>query len=136
MEFNVRKLNATDYDDILVGWWKDYKWTPPTRDFLPENGEGGFLVLDDEIPVCAGFVYITNSKVAWCEFIISNINYTDKDKKRKALTLLVETIDALCSELDMKYMYALLKNKSLIDLYSDLGYKQGDTNATEMIKIL
>jgi len=136
MEFNVRKLNATDYDDVLVGWWKDWKWTPPTRDFLPENGEGGFMVLDNKVPVCAGFIYITNSKVAWCEFIVSNINYTDKDKKKKALTLLIETIDTLCAELDMKYMYALLKNKSLIDLYSELGYKQGDTNAIEMIKIL
>ena len=82
MEFTVRKLNTTDYDDILVGWWKGWKWTPPTRDFLPENGEGGFIVLDGDTPVCAGFVYITNSKVAWCEFIISNPNYKDHRKKR------------------------------------------------------
>jgi|TARA_R110000824_G_scaffold1687_10_gene8419 hypothetical protein len=134
MEFTVRKLNTTDYDDILVGWWKGWKWTPPTRDFLPENGEGGFIVLDGDTPVCAGFVYITNSKVAWCEFIISNPNY--KDHRKEALSLLVETINTLCIELKMKYIYALLKSNSLIDLYSNLGYKQADSYKSEMIKVL
>ena len=38
------------------------------------------MVLDGETPVCAGFVYITNSKVAWCEFIISNPNYKNHRK--------------------------------------------------------
>ena len=134
MKFNVRKLSPTDYDDILVGWWKEWKWTPPTRDFLPENGEGGFLVLDGDVPVCAGFIYITNSKVAWCEFIISNPKY--QGHRREALTLLIDTINELCVSLDMKFIYALIKNKSLMGVYSDLGYNQADSYTTEMIKIL
>ncbi len=64
MEFDIRKLNSTDYDEVLVGWWKDWGWEPPAKDFLPDDGEGGFLVLDEDIPVCAGFIYVTNSKVA------------------------------------------------------------------------
>ena len=32
MEFNIRKLNPSDYDDVLVGWWKDWGWTPPAKD--------------------------------------------------------------------------------------------------------
>ena len=42
MEFNIRKLNSTDYDNILVEWWKDWGWDAPAKDFLPDDGEGGW----------------------------------------------------------------------------------------------
>ena len=76
MEFNIRKLNSTDYDNTLVGWWKDWGWEPPAKDFLPDDGESGLIVLDNDVPVCAGFIYITNSKAAWVDWIISNKKYT------------------------------------------------------------
>ena len=63
MEFTVRELNETDYESILVKWWKDWRWTPPPKDFLPDNAKGGFIVYDKDIPVCAGYIYVTNSKV-------------------------------------------------------------------------
>ena len=81
MEFNIRKLNSTDYKDILVGWWEDWGWEPPAKDFLPDDGEGGLIVLDNDTPVCAGFIYITNSKVAWVDWIISN-KKLHKEKKK------------------------------------------------------
>ena len=59
MELYIRELNETDYDEILVGWWKDWGWKPPQRDFLPNDGKGGIIIYDDETPVCAGFMYIT-----------------------------------------------------------------------------
>ena len=62
MKLYVRPLIAEDYDKTLRQWWFDWRWTPPSRDFLPENGEGGFIVYDEETPVCAGFMYETNSK--------------------------------------------------------------------------
>ncbi len=45
MIFDIRPLELDDYDTILVDWWKDWGWTPPTRDFLPDNGKGGMIVL-------------------------------------------------------------------------------------------
>jgi len=24
MEFNIKELNPSDYEDVLVGWWKDW----------------------------------------------------------------------------------------------------------------
>ena len=41
MQLNTKRLSYEDYDNILVGWWKDWNWTPPRRDFLPHNGERG-----------------------------------------------------------------------------------------------
>ena len=136
MEFNIRPLGETDYEDILVGWWKDWKWTPPLKDFLPSDGKGGVMVLDNDIPVCAGFVYMTNSKVAWVDWIISNKEYKKKPQRKEALDLLITTLTNICRDTGNKYCYALIKNKSLIKTYETLGYTSADNYTQEMIKVL
>lgn len=132
----VRKLNSTDYDEILVKWWQDWKWTAPVKDFLPESGEGGVIIFDGDIPICAGFMYITNSKVAWVDWIISNKEYKNKPIRKEALDLLLSSLTKFCKDTGNKYAYALIKNQSLIKKYKDLGYTQGDSYTTEMIKLL
>jgi hypothetical protein len=136
MNFEVRKLNNTDYNLILTKWWKDWRWTPPPKDFLPENGEGGFIVYDKEIPVCAGFIYVTNSKVGWCDWIVSNFDYKNKEKRKKALTYLITILTNTLKLSGCRYSYALLKSKSLIDHYKENGYTKGDSYNSEMIKTL
>jgi len=136
MKLNIRKLNKTDYEEILVNWWKEWRWTAPSRDFLPENGEGGFIVYDGDTPVCAGYIYITNSKVGWCDWIISNFQYKDKLKRKKALDSLISTLTNALKINGCKYSYALIKSKSLINCYVNNGYIEGDNYNKEMIKIL
>jgi len=136
MELTIQRLTENDYDDILVGWWHDWKWTPPQKDFLPDNGTGGFIVYDGEIPVCAGFVYVTNSKAAWVDWIISNKNYTDREGRRLALRLLIQSLTNVSISSGSKYIYALIKNQHLIKVYEEIGYIKGDSYTSEMIKTL
>ena len=132
---NIRALNDKDYDEILVGWWSDWGWVAPTKDFLPDNGKGGLLVLDGDIPVCAGFIYMTNSKVAWVDWIISSRSYREKPKRQQAIKLLVSALTAITKDSGSKYVYALIKNKSLIETYESLGYIKGESYTGEMIKV-
>jgi hypothetical protein len=136
MGLTIKRLTESDYDDILVGWWSDWKWEAPHRDFLPDNGTGGFIVYDGDTPVCAGFVYVTNSKATWVDWIISNKNYTDKEGRKLAIRLLIESLTNVCESSGSKYIYALIKNQHLIKVYEDLGYIKGDSYTSEMIKIL
>lgn len=136
MDLIVRKLNDTDYDNILLGWWKDWNWEAPLKDFLPDNGEGGIIVFDEETPICAGFMYVTNSKAVWIDWIISNKEYRVKPKRKEAITLLIDTLGIVSKNLGGKYAYALIKHKGLIDTYKELGYIKGDVYINEMIKIL
>lgn len=136
MELFIRELNETDYDEILVGWWKQWEWTAPQKDFLPNDGKGGIIVYDDETPICAGFMYITNSKVAWVDWIISNKEYTKKPQRKDAIKLLVSALTDICKNTGSKYSYALIKNRNLIEMYESLGYIKGDSYTGEMIKIL
>lgn len=131
----VRLLNEGDYD-VLSTWWKDWRWNPPARDFLPENGKGGVMVYKDEVEICAGFIYFTNSKTAIIEFIISNFQYKEKDRK-EAIELVINTLTELAMEVnECKYIYTSLKNQNLINSFTACRYQVGSTGCIEMIKIL
>tara|TARA_R100000935_G_scaffold22957_1_gene42217 strand:+ start:8067 stop:8477 length:411 start_codon:yes stop_codon:yes gene_type:complete len=134
MELQIRALIETDYDKFLCKWWKEWRWDAPDRDFLPENGTGGFVVYDKETPIVAGFMYNTNSGIAWCDWVISNINYKNRDGRKEAMELLVSTITEYAKGLDKKFMYALIKNKPLIATYEKLGYVEASAYITELIK--
>jgi hypothetical protein len=128
---NTRIITKLDYDTILVKWWKDWRWTPPLYDSLPSTG---IIVGKDDIDICAGFVYYTNSKMAWIEYIVSNFEYKEKDRKE----IIEFTINVLCElakDAGFKYLYTSLKNESLINRYSNCGFITGDANCQEMIKI-
>lgn len=131
---HVRNLTSEDYSENLVKWWNDWRWTPPPADFLPENGTGGFMVCDEDYPVVAGFLYVTNSKVAWIEFIVSNFEYRHKEKRKEAIKLLIMTLERLAVIHGKKYIYSSLKNESLINSYMDCGFVKGTSNSQEMIK--
>ncbi len=134
MKFNTTPLQHEDYDNILKGWWKDWGWEAPSRDFLPQDGQGGVMVWDGDTPVCAGFLYNTNSKVAWVDWIISNKEY--KESRKEALSILIQTLTSVAKNLDNKFAYALIKHNGLIGVYEQQGYTTGDSYNKEMIKVL
>jgi hypothetical protein len=136
MTLKIRELNDSDYEDILVGWWKDWGWEPPQKDFLPNDGKGGIIIYDGDVPICAGYMYLTNSKVGWVDWIISSKSYTNKKLRKDAITLLVSRLTEICQLVGCKYVYALIKNQSLINTYEGLGYIKGDSYTSEMIKVL
>jgi len=136
MSFIIRPLNENDYEDILVKWWNNWGWKPVEKDFLPDDGKGGIIVFDEDEPVCAGFVYTTNSKVAWVDWIVSSDTYRKKPQRKEAITLLVDTLTNICKNTGHKYSYALIKHPSLSGVYEDLGYVKGDEYKGEMIKAL
>ncbi len=136
MELNIKPLKDSHYDEVLVGWWKDWKWEAPLKDFLPDSGKGGLIVYDNETPVCAGFIYMTNSKVAWVDWIISNKKYTSKSGRKASLILLIEALTSAAKSAGNKFTYALIKHDGLIKTYEELGYMQGDSYNKEMIKVL
>jgi len=134
MNFTIRNLNQTDYDEILVKWWKDWGWEAPPKDFLPQDGMGGIILYDGDIPVCAGFMYISNSKLAWVEWIISNKEYRVKPNRSIAIELVIDRLIEMCKMSGAKFVYALIKHSGLIETYEKLGFIKGDSYSHEMIK--
>lgn len=133
MSFVIRPLNESDYK-TLSEWWEDWGWDPVEKDFLPDDGKGGMMILDGDEPVCAGFIYATNSKVAWVNWIVSNMNYRKKPQRKQAIGLLIESLNELCKRNGFKYVFSNNNNNLLIDHFLKLGYAKGCENSTELIK--
>jgi hypothetical protein len=134
MGFSVRFLKEDDYE-VLCQWWKAFRFPAPPRDFLPENGTGGIMVQKDGVNIVAGFVYFTNSAIAWSEFIISNFDYKDKDRK-EAIKILIYELNELSKSKGSKYIYTVVKNQNLKKIYQEMGYSNGSVKVDEMVLLL
>ena len=132
--FNLkyRQLTENDYSDFLIKWWTDNRFTPPPIDFLPNNGKDGIVVYDADTNtnIAAGFVYITNSEVAWVEYIVANFEVKDKELRKQSIEFLTKQL-ALSS--GKKYLFSSLKNPNLIKHYLNSGFVVGSQNTTELL---
>jgi hypothetical protein len=131
---NVRKLTEDDYK-TLVKWWKAWKWPPIEKDFLPENGTGGFVVEKEGVMIVAGFVYITNSKAVLLEWIISNPKYREDDRDM-AITCLINTIEKIVKGWGYNYIFTIGRTQPLIKKHKELGWHVDDKPSHEIIKVL
>ena len=130
----MRKLTESDYE-TLSNWWKAWEWPPVEKDFLPDNGTGGYVVEKDGVMIVAGFVYITNSKVVLLEWIISNPDYRETDRD-VAITCLIKTVEMLIKDWGYKYIFSVGRTKALIERHKKLGYHVDDKPSHEIVKIL
>lgn len=132
---NIRKLTREDYSDILVHWWKDWEWEkPPALDILPDQGESGVIIYQEDIPVCAGFIYTSNASLCWISWIVSNKKYTDRKKRKESISALIETLSYIGKNLGARYCYINFDSPHLIKPSEELGFVKGNITQ-EMLKI-
>lgn len=137
MDIYIRPIEANDYEQLLTQWWKDWRWAPPPRDALPQNGTGGLIVMDGDTPVCAGFVYVTNSSICWVEWIVSNFNYKNRGNRKTALVHLVDALTRIALASGGKYCYFMGNSPSLIEVFKINAYSPSrDKNMNELIRRL
>ena len=130
----IRKLTESDYQ-TLEKWWKAWNWPPVEKEFLPDNGTGGFVVYKENVMIVAGFVYITNSKAVLLEWIISNPEYREDDRDM-AITCLISTVEKIIKGWGYKYIFTIGRTKALINKHKELGWHVDDKPSHEIIKIL
>ena len=129
---NIRKLKKEDLI-IIKKWWEAWpKWVAPADDFLPETG---LVVEFNNKPVIAGFIYLTNAKVALLEWVISDPEYRQSNRK-KLLELLIIGSENMVKELGYNYMFSVCRNKNLIQTHEKLGWISDDSPSYELVKIL
>jgi len=91
------------------------------------------MVEKDNQPIVAGFLYFTNSDAVLLEWIVSNPDYRDKDRK-KAIELLIATAENVCKDSGKKYMFSIGRNKHLIETHKKLGWVVDESSSKELIK--
>jgi hypothetical protein len=130
---NVRLLTNEDWD-TLCQWWEAWpEWINPGKSFLPDNGKGGLMVEKDGKSIVAGFIYLTNSNACLLEWIVSDPEYREKDRK-EALELLITSAEQMCKRLGNRHMFTIGRNKHLIETHKKLGWIVDPTPSHEITK--
>jgi len=134
MKLKVRQIETSDWD-MLVKWWTSWKdWgTNPSKETLPLNGTGGLIVENNGIPIVAGFLYLTNSKVAWLEWIVSDPEYKQRNRK-EAIELLIKSLEDVARNAKAEIILSVGRNKSLLNIHEGLGYTVDKNPSHEISK--
>ena len=120
MELKARALQESDWE-ILCSWWKWWRWPEVSKDLLPANGLGGLMICKDDVPIVAGFLYLTNSKGALLDWIVSNPEYKENDRSL-AIKLLIDSCEELAKMNGYNIIFTFTRNKSLMNIHEELGY--------------
>lgn len=132
MELKFLPLDENDYD-VLCEYWKQWNFPAPPKKCLPNNAQGGIKIINDEgVIICAGFLYESNSAVAWIEFIISNPNIKDRELRHRSLVELISFLTVEAEEKGFSAVVSSLNNQSLIEKFVEVGYTKSTLPSTEV----
>ena len=131
-ELKFRFLKEDDYK-IIREWWKKWDWPVIPREMLPDKGKSGFIVEKNNIPIVSAFLYLTNSTGALLEWIVSNPEYREDDRK-EAIELLITSAEATCKNMGVTYIFSIGRNRSLMKTHEKLGWNVDKKPSYEIIK--
>ena len=131
---NTRTLTESDWE-TLSDWWKAWKWPVMAKDMLPDNGTGGIMVENEGENIVAGFLYWSNSKLVWLDWIISNPKVS-RDTRQEAIKKLILTAEHMTKKAGSKYMMSISRSNSLLKTHKQMGWNVDKTPSHEMIKVI
>jgi hypothetical protein len=130
--YKIRKITKEDYS-IIGRWCKAWGFPDLTQQeaLLPKNS---FIVSCNEIDVCCGFLYFTDSLFAHPEWIISNKEYKDKTTRKIAFKKLFEAMEDEAKKNGFGLFLMSVKDKSLMRFLKEIDFIETDTNMTNFLK--
>ena len=117
----IRPIEEEDYV-LINSWWKAIDKSPPPRNLLPENGLHGLMACKDDRPIVCTYLYLTNSKFGYCDYMISDINYKGRDRFNIVLKLMDMSIGTAW-KLGCEDFWFVTKNKGVLKRCRALGAK-------------
>ena len=128
------KIKLIDSDDYMLirKWWEKHEWEPVHPYLLSDTG---YLILDEDMPIVAGWYGKTNSLTALIEWVVKNPKAQPKQFV-KALSLLCETIEDLAKGDGFKMVLTFLENDKLKKFMKRRKYESGDMGLDTYVKAL
>ena len=117
----IRLIKEEDYE-FINSWWKEIGEIPPPRKLLPENGLHGLIACKNDKPIACLYIYLTNSKFAYGDYLISDMNYKGRDRFEIVLKLMNMAIGTAW-ELGCEDFWFITKSKGMLKRCKALGVK-------------
>lgn len=132
MEVVIRRFNpAEDYEDVKA-WWKAHKWIPVDLEILPKIG---FMAQTEKEKLCCAWIYQSDSKLTYLEWLISN-PLAEKEARKESIDRVIKRCLWTAKDLGYSVVYTSVKHPLLKDRYKRLGFKETDQEMTNMVRSL
>jgi hypothetical protein len=123
------KLFDYETDSAEVSkWGEKHSFPLPPKDILPATG---FMVNE----AACGFLYMTDSRIAWLEWIFSNPEKT-KEERAEALDLLFQKLESHAKERGIAVIFTSCGSDGYSRVLGRNGFEETDKNVTQYIKIM
>lgn len=128
--FRWRYIKGDDLKRVVTSWWSDWNFPVPPLECLPERG---VIVSDGDGDLYAGFLYLTDGRIAWMEWVVSNRSAATH-RKRGALEYLTGVLSDLAKQEGMLLMFTSTSIDSYRKGLEKCGFLPGDANTYQLIK--
>lgn len=131
--FNLQSVQ--DYNHfypIMEEWWKNKGWIPYHPEVLSKTG---LMIYESETPVCAAWIFKTDSTVGLVGHIITSKDVKPKQKK-VCLEFLFQALEQESKELGIKMLVFFMTTNSLTKIAEKLGYLSSQQKCNELVKII
>lgn len=128
---DTRLFLSKDYD-VISAWWKARNWPVIPPRSLPKLG---LIASFEDQPICAGFIYETDSNFCLFEWIISNPEASSY-VRGLCLDALFQDAEFLGKELGFHHMITMTSHEKLIERAKKFGFKVTDEHVTHLVKEL
>lgn len=128
----VKEYSPLHYT-LIQKWWFDWGWNPcPTPEMLSTSG---VVVFNDDVPLVSGFLYKTDSCIAWIEHIVSNKDADTKDRAL-AIEVLIETLTKKAKDAGFLAVLTSSEHQGLINSFLRRDYTITENKTTILMKVL
>lgn len=127
-KYNVRAFTPEDHKTVAT-WWTAQKWPVIPMDLLPT----GIVVEYEGAPVAMGWLYKSNSKMAYMEWLVAD-PLADKTVKGTCLDILVQAIISEAKKDGYTTIFTNTSHPKLIERYTNMGFKVTEGNMTNLVR--
>lgn len=122
------KYNRKEHEEIIHKWWQEHGWPTIPHQALPQFG---LIALLNDKPRAVGFIYKTDSCIAWLEWILKDPSLVAQDKDI-VLDYLIKDLIQYAKDQGFRIVFTSIENKSLGHRLLGHGFKSNDSKMTNM----
>lgn len=113
-------------------WWEFWRWKDRVDpQVFPDIG---FVIEKDGLNLCAGWLYVTNSLVAFLGFIVAN-PYAPRKDVDEGLDFLIECLSQRALKEGKRLVMTTVNSPSLAKRLGKLGYVESGANLKQFIRL-
>lgn len=129
-EYQIRSYVEAEHYALLCAWWTWHEFAPVNQLLLPKRGQ---VIYSGETPICAAFLYSSDSAIGWIEFVVANPDAGARSVAR-GIDLLLESLIALSQSIGQACLFTSTNRRGLVRKYERAGFKVGDTQTTQLVR--